>query len=53
MLATKELVGERFHVDGIRLPSVSSSKVEAATRAQTTIPAFIPSDRSKTGGNVV
>lgn len=53
MLATKELVGERFHVDGVRLPSVSSSKVEAATRAQTTIPAFVPSDRSKTGGNVV
>ncbi|KAF8585510.1 hypothetical protein K439DRAFT_1409815 [Ramaria rubella] len=28
MLATKELVGERFHIDGIRLPSVSIPKFD-------------------------
>ena len=36
MLATKELVGERFHVDGIRFPSISSDKLDGNT--QTKIP---------------
>jgi hypothetical protein len=51
MLATKELVGERFHVDGIRLPSVSPNKADGATSAQTTNPAFTTG--SKYGANYV
>lgn len=38
MLATKELVGERFHVDGIRLASVSSPETTGAQAASLAVP---------------